>query len=363
MRSYCTIIFFLSFLLLSPRMKGENCNSFEELMYENFETEEIVGANCEVLYSCGSSDHKQEYALEGDRFGWFNIKDGLTEVDVYDRLIPGFCLGAEVELSFMARKSYGSTNMTFMLIDEMGNVILSEQRELGLDYQAYFFKAQATTKNLRFVIHFNSVGGDGMDMVIEQLSIGQCSNSCAASKMTVSEINCGFDEQTLQWEMPEESDFVGFEVLSSTDDLHYELLWETSSPISEEAGQRLLSYSYPLQHSFGDKTYYRLKVLNADGSYYYSEAILKYCEQLAPFFKVYPNPFKEYIQIELLDKPFSSPLQLEIYSPLGQVVYSEMMEPNQYLDIQMPSSLKAGVYYLRLSTVNLQQTFKLVKEK
>ncbi len=122
MKHYCTLLF-LAALFLKPQKSLAYCNDFETLMYENFETEEIIGANCNVLYSCGRSRHSNTYALEGRYFGWFNLRDGLVDEDVYDRIIDGFCPNAQVEVGFVARKSYGITYVTFMLVDEMGNTI------------------------------------------------------------------------------------------------------------------------------------------------------------------------------------------------------------------------------------------------
>lgn len=69
-------------------------------------------------------------------------------------------------------------------------------------------------------------------------------------------------------------------------------------------------------------------------------------EYLEAEFNVYPNPVKDYIQIETNGIPI---LTVEIFNMIGEKLISESELINQTLDV---SSLKAGVYQLKINTEN-----------
>ena len=67
-------------------------------------------------------------------------------------------------------------------------------------------------------------------------------------------------------------------------------------------------------------------------------------------FRLYPNPAKEYLTIEMIDT--SSTYQIEIYDMLGKKVYNSEIQNKEQINV---SALAAGTYLVKLNS-NLQST-------
>jgi hypothetical protein len=144
------------------------------ILDEPFNTAAIVGADPSVIYGNGGSNHNGSYVMSGSYFGWFNIVNGVGPVDVYDRQVTGLSVGCTVNASIWIRESYGGCNVDISLIDDNGTVIASNTNlTLNGVYQQITLSAPITTTGLRYLIHFNGVGGNGLDIVTEDLLITQ----------------------------------------------------------------------------------------------------------------------------------------------------------------------------------------------
>ena len=69
------------------------------LISETFDEANITGANTTVLYGGGGSDHNSDYGRSGTFFGWFNVENGIGNVDIYERNIPNLFIGCKVTAS------------------------------------------------------------------------------------------------------------------------------------------------------------------------------------------------------------------------------------------------------------------------
>lgn len=136
----------------------------------------ITGAVTANIYG-GGSYNNASYVLNGSQHGWFNVVNGLSDVDVYDRTINGFCVGEDTEISFWTRHSFGVTNVTYTAYDDLNNVLSTTTLNLTNVYQQITFNFVATTPGVRFVIHCNSTGGSGVDIIVEDLLFTQCINT------------------------------------------------------------------------------------------------------------------------------------------------------------------------------------------
>jgi choice-of-anchor B domain-containing protein len=77
-------------------------------------------------------------------------------------------------------------------------------------------------------------------------------------------------------------------------------------------------------------------------------------------FKIYPNPFKELIHIEL--PAFNGLLRAECYDISGRRVYSKNITLQAQTSIEIDlESLFPGVYFLKLTSEGFQRTEKIVK--
>lgn len=144
------------------------------MLWEDFDgPSPIQGAVTTNIYG-GGSYNNASYVLSGTYHGWFNVINGIGDVDVYDREVTGFCPGQDVDVSLWMRESYGSTNVTVSVEDDLGAVLAAQTLTLSGTYVQINFNFPATTNGLRLIIHCNSTGGNGIDIVVEDILITSC---------------------------------------------------------------------------------------------------------------------------------------------------------------------------------------------
>ncbi|MDB4516742.1 gliding motility-associated C-terminal domain-containing protein [Crocinitomicaceae bacterium] len=160
--------------LLSSFTVLSQCPNPTTVFLEDFEgAGTIPGAVTSNIYGGGSWTNAA-YTLSGSQHGWFNVINGLSNVDVYDRQINGFCVGEQVDVSFWTRQSFGVTNVTFTVFDDANNIMGTTTLNLTNAFQQITYTFIATTPGLRFNIFCNSMGGSGVDIVVEDILMTQC---------------------------------------------------------------------------------------------------------------------------------------------------------------------------------------------
>lgn len=149
----------------------------------------------------------------------------------------------------------------------------------------------------------------------------------------------------LNWVTAMERDFDYFEIQRADKDL-------TFKTIGKQAGEGGLNvtteYTY-LDRAFGlKKNYYRLKSVNLDGSFEYSNVIM--VEGNTEFVKtsalLYPNPtYNGQFFIRETDQ-YSSPDLVVVYNGYGQEIMRKSMENSQ--EVSLPNGLATGVYLVKI---------------
>jgi len=166
-------IFFFALFFLSFNGSAQ-CTNPTTIFLEDFEgPSPIVGAITTNIYG-GGSWNSAAYIISGASHGWFNVINGIGNVDVYDRQINGLCIGEDVEVSFWTRQSFGVTNVTFSVLDDFNAVMATSTINLTNTFQQITYTFPATTAGIRFVVHCNSIGGSGVDIVLEDILVTQC---------------------------------------------------------------------------------------------------------------------------------------------------------------------------------------------
>lgn len=168
-------ILFVSFLLILHLKTNAQCANPTVMLDEPFNSGPITGAVTSNIYGNGFWNNAS-YTLSGAGHGWFNVVNGLSNVDVYDRQVNGFCVDSAVTVTFWTRHSFGTTNVTYSVLDDANTVLASTTLNLTTVYQQITFNFNATTPGLRFLIHCNSTGGNGVDICVEDLLITHCAN-------------------------------------------------------------------------------------------------------------------------------------------------------------------------------------------
>lgn len=109
--------------------------------------------------------------------------------------------------------------------------------------------------------------------------------------------------------------------------------------------------------------YYRIKIINADGSYFYS-AIRSITFDQAVLWRVYPNPSKGMFQL-IYQVNAGEIFVASVFDSKGRLVYSNKINGTGFiqkfsLDLTSPAFAK-GIYLLSVKWNNKYQTFKLNK--
>ena len=167
----------------------------------------------------------------------------------------------------------------------------------------------------------------------------------------------------LQWQTATETNNSGFEILRFDQNDNYG--WEKISFVPGH-GTTTASKNY----SFTDENVlpgiysYRLKQINLDGSFSYSEIIE--VEVTAPLVfsleQNYPNPFNPTTNIKFQIADFGS-VSLKIYDVLGNEVaqlVNEEKEAGTYNYNWDASNLTSGIYFYKLQAGDFTQTKKMI---
>ena len=147
----------------------------------------------------------------------------------------------------------------------------------------------------------------------------------------------------LDWAVANEINFSKYELQISTDGISF-----TSFATITADGR--FSYSYLQTKNIKSKNYYRLKLINKDGSFCYSKTVLL-TGALKGSVSIYPNPAKDYITV--VSTNISANSRVLILDALGRKVTEETSSINSNSTKQISvKGLSNGSYFLRLMEGN-----------
>jgi len=150
----------------------------------------------------------------------------------------------------------------------------------------------------------------------------------------------------LEWTTASETNNSYFVVEHSADAKHF-----VEIDRAEAAGNSNTITTYDIKHNnpIQGNNYYRIKQIDYDGKYSYSEIRNVYFGTLTQI-RIYPNPAHDFIKIEGIDEDFI----LKIKNTNSKIV---LVSTDKQIDI---SDLPKGVYLLELTTHNSTQSYKWV---
>jgi hypothetical protein len=159
---------------------------------------------------------------------------------------------------------------------------------------------------------------------------------------------------TLTWSTASEENFDRFIIEHATDGLHFDSIGFVSGAGNSK---QFLNYTFDDSNPILGKNYYRLKSVDFDLAFEYSDVVL------ADFngertVSVYPNPTKgNAINIRTNFTPAAGD-RVELYDNLGLKI-GEYLVNNVAIALQFQSTLKRGSYLLRYVSTDFKQVIRI----
>ncbi|MFD1629534.1 T9SS type A sorting domain-containing protein [Pseudopedobacter beijingensis] len=118
-------------------------------------------------------------------------------------------------------------------------------------------------------------------------------------------------------------------------------------------------YTYTDYNALSGKAYYRLKQLDHDAKYQYSDVVVAELKK-GPVLSVYPNPAQDVLNVQIGDKSITA---LQILNTHGQKVLSIHVSEEESSKAINITSLNAGAYILQqVAGTIVKDRYKFIKE-
>lgn len=173
------------------------------------------------------------------------------------------------------------------------------------------------------------------------------------------EVEAKSSHVNLKWTTTLERENSHFEIQHSTNGTHFNTFgYVTGANNSNEINNYFYKHIEPIP----GYNYYRLKQVDNDGSFEFSEIEVSYFEPLGEQrFSIVPTIASSQIHVILDNNNFDVKSQIEIFNAMGQIVWSTQMDastPSLYIDI---TDYELGYYFIRFTNGNFLRTERFLK--
>jgi subtilisin family serine protease len=168
----------------------------------------------------------------------------------------------------------------------------------------------------------------------------------------------------LEWTTATETNNYGFEVQKRYDNTSYEKIGFVPGNGTTING---MQYSYEDNGLLAGRVYYRLKQLDFNGDFEYSNEIMVEVINLTDYqlFQNYPNPFNPSTSIKY-SVPAQSKIKISLYDIIGNEVSTlfEGVQESGVHDINLTAdNLPSGVYFVSMTAENFSKAIKITLMK
>lgn len=195
------------------------------------------------------------------------------------------------------------------------------------------------------------------------LSPGNAASPCGILPITLNLWNGVYrnDKTYLTWETDKGVNFSHFVIERSADGSHYTSLGQV---------QASTATTLSLQYSFTDiapssgTNYYRLKLVDADGTYQYSGIITIRTNVQGFSVNASPNPFTDNVTVTI-ESTTDETVLLRVFNNDGKLVWRKSTSVYAGTNVQYFSELGAlpkGIYYIKMNKQNSESSLKLIKQ-
>ncbi len=164
----------------------------------------------------------------------------------------------------------------------------------------------------------------------------------------------------LNWETLSEENSSHFEIEKSPDGINF----HTVGNINAKGNSTDKSYySYPEASVLTATNFYRLKMVDRDGSFTYSRVIVIKNDNDLLTVQLFPNPVQDVLQVQIPSRKKST-ISIRINNALGVAVYNKFMQLQEGANAtSIPvQHLPAGTYYLVAENDESRQSGSFIKQ-
>jgi hypothetical protein len=161
-------------------------------------------------------------------------------------------------------------------------------------------------------------------------------------------------EVELKWITTNEVNTKNFEVLESKDGQSFSVVGTVSA--KNTAG--IHNYSFTVNNNLSGVLYYKLKQVDQDGKFQFSNVIA--VEKNSNLLSVYPNPAEDNLTVTIPEGNTAS--SIAIYALDGRMVYSKSLSANEITSNINISALNTGIYTLVLQKGKESLSQKFIKK-
>lgn len=166
----------------------------------------------------------------------------------------------------------------------------------------------------------------------------------------------------LNWSTASEFNVSHFELERSADGRDFQRIARINASAGNSTAQR--NYTYRDDQAPRGKIYYRLRIVDLDGSFKRSGTIQLHNDGKGMAVNVFPNPVKDQLSIQM-EGPFMGLLKYKIYTSAGVLVYDGTWKKTQWIQtLQHPTvGWSKGLHIIELqSETGFRQSFQLFKD-
>lgn len=164
-------------------------------------------------------------------------------------------------------------------------------------------------------------------------------------RLTSFQVDAGEGANIVKWTTSSEVDFSHFEIEHSGNAKE----WSVLGSIVPE-GSRTTKSTYQFRHIGpvpGDH-YYRLKMVDADGSFEFSKIRNIHLDPDL-FLTIYPNPVTAGFSLNGIYNPYQAPVEVDVVAPNGVLLKHYIKSSNAEMYFEMPKNLPKGTLLIRVS--------------
>lgn len=168
------------------------------------------------------------------------------------------------------------------------------------------------------------------------------------------------DTHILDWTTSMEINSDYFELQHSVDAANYSELAKLSAAGNSQTERK---YTFTNTHPVNGNNFYRLKMVDADQRFKYSNVILLRVLKDQSLLTIYPNPTASHLHIELSGVQQGTAFLVEVLDTGGKLVKGEKFEYQQQRFTLDVSAFANGLYFLKISAKGYNELVKFNIQK